>query len=91
MAEAIRVEVETKDAWMQGRNGTVYLQKVVAWSRNLVFIDGVSAKRGIVVNGGIGAIALSEMDALCKGWLEARGFTVGEANKELVAAGNDLE
>ncbi len=91
--------VKTEGAWVQGRNGLVDLREIQVWQSmggGNVFIDGVSLKRGVTVNGGFGGIRESEMDALCKDWLTARGYMVSEpgaqtVNQELLDAGKEFE
>lgn len=73
------VSVNTEHAYMIGRNGFFRLRGVditLFDHTSSVAIDGISAKKNMLINGGFGDITPEEMDSLCSQWLGFRGFII---------------
>lgn len=67
-----------------GRNGTVSIASINIWgSGATAFIDGVSEKTGLVINGGL-KISSVDMDKVAVGWLLKRGYVIRKEPTALI-------
>lgn len=69
----IVVDTDADKSYIVGRNGLIKIDRIEVYSPDgtHVFIDGISAKKGIAVNGGLN-ISMAAMDALAVDWIIAR-------------------
>jgi len=68
------IEKIVKNAWIQGRNGLFDLHSIVICGEdNGLYINGISKRRKIPINGGIGNISPEDMDRLVVAYIKARG------------------
>lgn len=85
MMYTIKVLTDPGISWLQGRNGLFDIKAVLieAWEHynkkrggfTVVSIDGISAKKGIVLNGGF-QLSIEAMDELAAGWCKERNILV---------------
>jgi len=75
----LNIPTDPKHDICTGRNGTFCIKELVVFAHSdsetgqSVFIDGVSARRGITLNAGF-SIGTKTMDQLALEWVKARGL-----------------
>lgn len=81
------IPTNPKTSFVIGRNGGVDIKGIHCWIGGKdsphCYIDGISAKRGVVVNGGF-CIDVETMTAMAKGWLEKQGYKVSDPAETLM-------
>lgn len=74
MPKPIEVEVQTTNATVTGRNGTVDLGAIKVWGNDeIVFLEFISAKTRRTLNAGANSIPTAAIDEFAQKWLAARG------------------